>query len=170
MAGRIAKAQTHFLRAVDGDQWELWSFSEGKKAHFLRRLSTPADVPTENVVALPAERTVTFPTWLATSDRAVIPEILHLQLEKRGLITKTSGDFAMDYRVIDTRENQTLAVATILQPEFPTELTFDRVSRFEPSAYTFSLPQDRLVIWRENGTANSCGDAWKRPGSRSGPG
>ncbi len=103
------------------------------------------------MVALPAERTVTFPAWLATSDRTVIPEILHLQLEKRGLISKNSGDSAVDYRVIDTRGNQTLAVATILQPEFPAELTFERVSRFEPSAYTFPLPQDRLVIWREKG-------------------
>ena len=151
MAGKIDKSHTHFLRAVDGNEWELWSFSESKKAHFIRRLSTPADVPGETVVALPAERTVTFPAWLATSDRTVIPEILHLQLEKRGLLTKNSGDSAVDYRVIDTRGNQTLAVATILQPEFPAELTFERVSRFEPSAYTFPLPQDRLVIWREKG-------------------
>ena len=57
----------------------------------------------------------------------------------------------MDYRVIETRDNQTLAIATILQPEFPKELAIERVSRFEPSAYTFALPQDRLVIWREKG-------------------
>ena len=87
MAGKIDKSHTHFLRAVDGNEWELWSFSESKKAHFVRRLSTPADVPGETVVALPAERTVTFPAWLATSDRTVIPEILHLQLEKRGLLS-----------------------------------------------------------------------------------
>jgi hypothetical protein len=151
MAGKIDKSHTHFLRAVDGNEWELWSFSESKRAHFVRRLSTPAEVPGETVVALPAERTVTFPAWLATNDRTVIPAILHLQLEKRGLLSKNSGDSAVDYRVIDTRGSQTLAVATILQPEFPAELTFERVSRFEPSAYTFPLPQDRLVIWREKG-------------------
>jgi hypothetical protein len=151
MAGKLDKSHTNFLRAVDGNEWELWSFSESKRAHFVRRLSTPAEVPGETVVALPAERTVTFPAWLATNDRTVIPAILHLQLEKRGLLSKNSGDSAVDYRVIDTRGSQTLAVATILQPEFPAELTFERVSRFEPSAYTFPLPQDRLVIWREKG-------------------
>ena len=103
------------------------------------------------VVSLPAEYTFTFPAWLATSDRAVIPEILHLQLEKRGLLSKNSGASTVDYRVIETRENQTLAIATILQPEFPQQLAFERVKRFEPSAYTFALPQDRLVIWREQG-------------------
>ena len=86
MAGKIDKSHTHFLRAVDGVEWELWTFSENRNAHFVRRLSTPSEVPGEIVVALPAEYTFTFPAWLATSDRAVIPEILHLQLERVGSI------------------------------------------------------------------------------------
>ena len=151
MAGKIEKSHTHFLRAVDGEEWELWAFSESKRARFVRRLSKPTEAPGATVVALPVERTVAFPAWLATSDRSVIPEILRLQLEKRGLISKNSGDAVVEYRVIDTRENQTLAVATILQPEFPAELTFEQASRFEPAAYTFPLPLDRLIIWREKG-------------------
>ena len=76
MAGKIDKSHTHFLRAVNGNEWELWNFSENKNAQFVRRLSTPSEVPGELVVSLPAEYTFTFPAWLATSDRAVIPEIL----------------------------------------------------------------------------------------------
>jgi hypothetical protein len=151
MAGKIDKSHTHFLRAVDGEEWELWTFSEKTHAQFVRRLTSPSEVPGELVVSLPAAYTFTFPAWLATNDRAVIPEILHLQLEKRGLLTKNSGDSIVDYRVLETRDNQTLAIATILQPEFPKELAFERVKRFEPSAYTFALPKDRLVIWREQG-------------------
>jgi hypothetical protein len=151
MAGKIDKSHTPFLRAVDGNEWELWTFSENKQAHFVRRLATPSEVAGEMVVALPAEYTFTFPAWLASSDRSVIPEILHLQLEKRGLLSKNSADSVVDYRVIETRDNQSLAVATILQSEFPKELTFERVKRFEPSAYAFVLPQDRLIIWREQG-------------------
>ncbi len=151
MAGEIDKSHTQLLRAVDGQEWELWSFSENRRASFIRRLTTPSEVSGEMVVALPAEYTFTFPAWLATSDRAVIPEILHLQLEKRGLVGRNSADSVVDYRVIDTRENQTLAIATILQPEFPKELAFERVKRLEPSAYAFTLPENRLVIWREQG-------------------
>ena len=151
MAGKVDKSHTHFLRAVDGKEWELWTFSDNKRAQFIRRLTVPSEVQGQLVVALPAEYTVTFPTWLATTDRTVVPEILHLQLEKRGLVTKNSGNSAVDCRVIETRDNQTLAIATVLQPEFPKELAFERVSRFEPSVYTFALPQDRLVIWREKG-------------------
>jgi hypothetical protein len=151
MAGKIDKSHTHLLRTVDGKEWELWTFSDNRGAHFVRRLSAPSEVPGEMVVALPAEYTFTFPAWLATSDRTLVPEILHLQLEKRGLLRKNSGNSVVDYRVIETRDNQTLAIATILQPEFPKELAFERVKRFEPSAYTLALPQDRLVIWREQG-------------------
>ena len=151
MAGKIDKSHTQFLRAVGGEEWEHWTFTENKPAHFVQRLSTPSAVAGQIVVALPAEYTFTFPAWLATSDRAVIPEILQLQLEKRGLLSKNSGPSAVDYRVIETRENQSLAIATILQPDFPKELAFERIKRFEPSAYTFDLPQDRLVIWREQG-------------------
>ncbi len=151
MAGKIDKSHTHFLRAVDGQEWELWTFSENRGGHFARRITNPSEVPGEIVVALPAEYLFTFPAWLATNDRAVIPEVLHLQLEKRGLVSKNSGGSIVDFRVLETREGQTLAVASILQPEFPKELIFDRVKRYEPSAYTFSLPEDRLVIWREHG-------------------
>jgi hypothetical protein len=69
----------------------------------------------------------------------------------------------MDYRVIETRDNRTLAVATVLQPDFPEELTFERASRFEPSVYTFALPQDRLVIWRERGRLAVAATRGKEP-------
>jgi hypothetical protein len=151
MAGKLDRARVHFLRAVDGDQWEYWVFADNKQPQFVRRLASPADVHQQVVLSLPARCTVTFPAWFPTNDRAVIPEMLQLQLEKRGLVGRNGGDSATDFRVIDNRENRTLAIATILQPEFPKDLAFERVQRYEPSAYTFPLPPDRLVLWRERG-------------------
>ena len=163
MAGRIEKSQSYFLRAVDAEEWELWTFSEGKLPQFVRRLPAPSEVPGNTIVALPAQQTVTFPAWVATIDREVIPEILHLQLEKRGLLSKNGSGSLMDYRVIETRDNRVLAVATVLQPDFPEELTFERASRFEPSVYTYALPQDRLVIWREKGRLAVAATRGKEP-------
>jgi hypothetical protein len=163
MAGKIEKSQSYFLRAVDGEEWELWTFSEGKLPQFVRRLPAPAEAPGNTIVALPAQQTVTFPAWVATADREVIPEILHLQLEKRGLLSKNGSGSTMDYRVIETHDNRALAVATVLQPDFPEELTFERASRFEPSVYTYALPQDRLVIWREKGRLAVAATRGKEP-------
>lgn len=151
MAGKVERAHTYFLRAVDGEGWELWSFSDSHRAHFIRRLTQPSEVPGATVVALPAARTFCFATWLATTDRSVIPEMLQLLLEQRGLLGRNSTPAMMDFRVVDSRDNQSLAVATVLQPEFPPELTLQRATRFEPSAFTLPLPQDRLVVWREQG-------------------
>jgi hypothetical protein len=151
MAGKIDKSHSYFLRAIDGEEWELWTFSEGKGPQFVRLLPAPAEAPRNTVVALPTAQTVTFPAWVATTDREAIPEILHLQLEKRGLLSRNGNESQMNYRVIETQGNRALAVATVLQPDFPAELTFERASRFEPSVYTFALPQDRLIIWREKG-------------------
>ena len=163
MAGKIEKSQSYFLRAVDGEEWELWAFSEGKRPQFVRRLPAPAEVPGNTIVALPAQQTVTFPAWIATIDDKVIPEILHLQLEKRGLLSKNGSGSLMDYRIIETRDNRALTVATVLQPDFPEELTFERASRFEPSVYTYALPQDRLVIWRERGRLAVAATRGKEP-------
>ena len=163
MAGKIDKSQSYFLRAIDAEEWELWTFSEAKRPQFIRRLPVPAEAPGNTIVALPARQTVTFPAWVATTDRNLIPEILHLQLEKRGLLNKNDNGAAMDYRVIETRGNRTLAVVTVLQPDFPEELTFERASRFEPSVYTLAFPQDRLVIWRERGRLAVAATRGKEP-------
>ena len=149
MGRKIDKSQTHLVRTVDDGDWELWSFPETKRAQFVRRLSHPGDAPCETTVALPASRTISFPAWVATNDQAVLPEMLKLRLEQNGLLSKNNNP--IDVRIVEKRENQTLALATVLQPEFPKELTFEKAIRFEPSAFTFALPQDRLIVWREQG-------------------
>src|ERR1700758_4531214 len=110
MGRKIDKSQTHLVRTVADGEWELWSFLETKRAQFVRRLNHPGDVPYETTVALPASRTISFPTWLATNDQAVLPEMLKLRLEQHGLLGKNNNP--IDVRVVDTRENQTLALAT----------------------------------------------------------
>jgi hypothetical protein len=163
MAGTVEKAQSYFLRAGSGDEWELWSFPDKKRAHFIRQIAKPSEVPGETVVSLPAQTTISYPSWLATADRTLIPEIINLQLEQRGLIGRNHGGRSMDYRVVEEGESQTLAVATVLQPDFPEELAFERALRFEPSALTLPLPPDRITIWREKGRLVVCVTRGKEP-------
>jgi hypothetical protein len=163
MAGTVEKAQSYFLRAGTGDEWELWSFPDKKRAQFIRRIAKPSEVPGETVVSLPAQTTISFPSWLATADRTLIPEIINLQLEQRGLISRNHGVASMDYRVVESGESQTLAVATVLQADFPAELAFERALRFEPSALTLPLLPDRITIWREKGRLVVCATRGKEP-------
>ncbi len=151
MAGKLEKVATYLLRAGAAEDWELWSLSDGRRAQFVRRTSQPAESPGRTVIALPASRTVSFPSWVASDDKTVVPEIIHLQLEKRGLLTRNGSASSTDVRVLETQNGRTLALATVLQPDFPVDLTIEKAIRFEPSVFTLPLPQDRIVLWREQG-------------------
>ena len=146
MARKVDAAQTFLVRAGANGDWELWACPEGQPTRFVQRLSEPSQVPGRAVVALPAQQVLTFPSWLATDDQIAIPEMLRLRLEERGLVQRTISGVPIDYRVLDTQANRSLAVATVLQPEFPARLTFERATRFEPSAFTLPLAPDCLTV------------------------
>jgi hypothetical protein len=94
---------------------------------------------------------VTTATWVATGDRALVPEIVELQLEQQGLIQRNGKRSAPDIRVLETQTDKSLALATVLLQELDPELAFESAIRFEPAGFTLPLPQDRLCIWREQG-------------------
>jgi hypothetical protein len=155
MARKVEKTQTYFLRPHNGaptGSWELWLFEESRPGQFVKTLPNPSETPGDTVIALPARHTVSFLTWLSIDDRELIPNMLQLQLEQKGLLPRNGQERLMDYRIIEsTPENHTLTLVSVLQPEFPKELTFDKATRFEPSAFTVPLPQDRVILWHEHG-------------------
>jgi hypothetical protein len=145
------RSQRSFIRCTPGEDWELWTFSGAKRAQFVRRIKKPANAPRETIVGLPVRQTLTTATWVATGDRAVVPEIVELQLEQQGLIQRNGKRCAPDIRVLETRADKSLALATVLLPELDPELAFESAAQFEPAGFTLPLPQDRLCIWREQG-------------------
>jgi hypothetical protein len=156
MAGFMTKrardrSQRSFVRCTPNEDWELWTFSNTKRAQFVRRIQRPADAPGETIVGLPVRQTVTVASWVATGDRAVVPEIVSLQLEQQGLNQRNGKSTAPDIRVLETQADKSLALATVLLPDLDPELAFESAAQFEPAGSTLPLPQDRLCIWREQG-------------------
>jgi hypothetical protein len=145
------RSQRSFIRCTPGEDWELWTFSSTKRAQFVRRIKKPANAPRETIVGLPVRQTVTTASWVATGDRAVVPEIVELQLEQQGLIQRNGKRSAPDIRVLETQTDKSLALATVLLPDLDPELAFESAVQFEPAGFTLPLPQDRLCIWREQG-------------------
>ncbi|HYZ71819.1 MAG TPA: hypothetical protein VE641_01995, partial [Chthoniobacterales bacterium] len=78
--------------------WELWNFPASKRAQFVRRIESPKTVGGQVVVALPLRQTVSYATWVPTADRQLVPEMVQLQLEKRGLVQRQSVAFSLDVR------------------------------------------------------------------------
>src|SRR5258708_40181987 len=145
------RAQRSFVRCTPAEDWELWTFSNTKRPQFVRRIKRPAAAPGRVIVGLPVRQTVTIATWVATDDRALVPEIVELQLEQQGLIQRDGKRSAPDIRVLETQTDKSLALATVLLPELDPQLAFESAIRFEPAGFTLPLPQDRLCIWREQG-------------------
>jgi hypothetical protein len=98
---------------------------------------------------LPLRQTVSYATWVPTADREVVPEMVQLQLEKRGLVQKQNAASSLDVRILEVQEERALALAIVLLPDLAPELAIENAVRFEPEPYTLPIPQDRLIIWRE---------------------
>jgi hypothetical protein len=148
MAGKVDRSQLSLVRCMNGN-WELWNFPASKRAQFVRRLETPKAAGGHVIVALPLRQTVSYATWVPTSDREVVPEMVQLQLEKRGLVQKQNAASSLDVRILEIQEERTLVLAIVLLPDLAPELAIENAVRFEPEPYTLPIPQDRLIIWRE---------------------
>jgi len=148
MAGKIERGQLSLVRCMNGN-WELWNFPASKRAQFVRRIASPKTVGGQIVVALPLRQTVSYATWVPTADRQVVPEMVQLQLEKRGLVQRQSVDSSLDVRILEVQEERSLALAIVLLPDLAPELAVENAVRFEPEPFTLPLPQDRLIVWRE---------------------
>jgi hypothetical protein len=148
MAGKIERGQVSLVRCMNGN-WELWNFPASKRAQFVRRIESPKTVGGQVVVALPLRQTVSYATWVPSADRQVVPEMVQLQLEKRGLVQRHSADSSLDVRILEVQEERSLALAIVLLPDLAPELAVENAVRFEPEPFTLPLPQDRLMVWRE---------------------
>jgi hypothetical protein len=148
MAGKVDRSQLSLVRCMNGN-WELWNFPASKRAQFVRRLETPKAAGGHVIVALPLRQTVSYATWVPTADRQVVPEMVQLQLEKRGLVQKQNAASSLDVRILEIQEERALVLAIVLLPDLASELAIENAVRFEPEPYTLPIPQDRVIIWRE---------------------
>ena len=148
MAGKVDRSQLSLVRCMNGN-WELWNFPASRRAQFVRRLENPKAAGGQVIVALPLRQTVSYATWVPTADREVVPEMVQLQLEKRGLVQKQNAASSLDVRILEVQEERALVLAIVLLPDLAPELAIENAVRFEPEPYTLPIPQDRLIIWRE---------------------
>src|SRR5260221_7742873 len=158
------RSQHSFVRCTPADDWELWTFSNTKRPQFGRRIKEPAAAAGRIIVGLPVRQAVTTATWVARGDRALVPEMVELQLEQQGLIHGNGKRSAPDIRVLETQTDKSLALATVLLSELDPELAFESAIRFEPAGFTLPLPQDRLCIWREQGRIVTAVTPGRNPG------
>ena len=126
---------------------------DGNQARLVQTCETPADahVSPQSVLALPLRQLFAAPLWLATTDPALMKEMIFLQLERRGLAAgRNPEEVIFSYRIVASVENKTLVLAVALPGTLPGHLCLD-LRFYEPSARIQPLPHDAFTLWREDG-------------------
>jgi len=156
MAGILKKSNSGrercLLRPEETGQWEVWSAGDGNQKGLLEVCAAPGDAQfsPQSALALPARQMFAVPLWLATTDRALMKDMIFLQLERRGLAGgRSAGEMVFDYRVLSSTQNKTLVLAILIPASVPESLCVN-LQTYEPSPRIQPLPPDELVLWRED--------------------
>lgn len=138
------------IRQIEGETWEVWAVTRDQ-ARLVNVCNTPGDAQffPHSMLALPLRQSFAIPLWLATTDKALMREMIFLQLERRGFSNaRSAGEAVFDYRILKSVENKTLALAVSLPGALPEQFCLD-LHNYEPSARTHLFPADEFILWRE---------------------
>lgn len=147
--GRKA-AERRFIVPGEVD-WEIWAGSDATNSHFVATVPSPKQADAVTALGLPASEVVTLPIWLATIDRTLLPEMVALQCEKRGVLNRARHDSPFDFDVVTQENNESLIRAQILPPTLSPDVCAEEVEHFDLACRFTPLPGQALLIWRELG-------------------
>lgn len=154
-APRRGKKAVERTFAVPGeDSWEIWAGSDAASSHFVAAVESPTEAAPHHLtaLALPAKEVVTLPIWLATIDRSLIPEMVALQCEKRGILNRSRHEQPFDYEIVAQENNESLIRAQLLPATLSDDVCAETVEQFDLSIRFAPLPNQALLLWRELGT------------------
>ena len=141
------------------DVWEMWRSGAGGWA---LAQSAPADRNTPgnfkgaSIFGFPVTSAFAVPFRAATADQELLPDLVNVQLERQGIAPQLPAGKLYDYRVVERQENQTVVLATVLNPQKSDDLPESAPGQFEATPYLYYLPDNALVLWRELGRLVFC--------------
>lgn len=150
-AGKKARERTFLIPGETA--WEVWAGSDPASAHLVTTIPALSEATAHNATALglPAREVITLPLWLATGDRSLLPGMVALQCEKRGLLSHSRAETDLDFELVTPQSNESLVRVQLLAPTLSPEFNTVPVGRFDLACRFFSLPDQGVLIWRELG-------------------
>ncbi len=130
-------------------EWELWNLrGRPEKQQSVSAFEQLKKKP--QAIALPVAHIQTFPLWIGTSEQTLIPEMLLLQLEKRGL-TKLSDIHSNHppYLTVNREPTRTLVVPSLLTNQLPDGYRDSTFRYFDSSHRFFPFPPQSITLWKE---------------------
>ena len=136
--------------------WGLWQAWDGGNSEILSSGEQPAPLLSGSrqgvVMGLPLGQIYLFPLWLQTVDAALVQDMVLAHLEKQGITSARTGETVFHAEVLLREETRTLVLVAALPSLLPDELTLPKAESYDLAVRFRDLPEDSLVLWRENGT------------------
>jgi hypothetical protein len=140
-----------FFALPGANAWELWALQEGQIV-LVREIGDLSTLAAQELwlFALPVHQVYAVPMWVNATDDAALPDLIHLQLERRGLVSRPGEDLVMQYERIAQTAQQKLLLVTVLPEQLPLELQMAQAKQFEVSARFWPLPENEIVLFKED--------------------
>ena len=157
MANRVkknAKANTpkdNELLIPYMDHWELWRLGGPGGA---QKIAANQNISALNLVnnptlLIPQQYLNTIDLWILTQDQALLDDMVHLQLENRGVFANLDEIPIYEYRPLGQDQSRTLTLTTTLDPSFPEEWALSAFQKFDTAIHYFPFSPNQWTIWRE---------------------
>lgn len=133
--------------------WEVWRSGEKRwRQTGLERLSDlPAGVG-KVAIGLPCRACTTFTVSLPAVEPALLADMVFAQIEKRGLGAGGRNETVYASQVLRQTSEGLVVSIDVLPVDFSEDFCVKRAVRYVPAARFFRLPDQKLVLTREQGS------------------
>ncbi len=148
-SNKITSIKPNSILIPGETDWELWELrGRPEKRQTVSTFDQLKKIP--SAIALPVAHIQTFPLWIGTSEQTLIPEMLLLQLEKRGL-TKLSDLHSEypPYLTVNREPTRTLLVPSLLTNQLPDRYKNSAFRYFDSSHRLFPFTPQSITLWKE---------------------
>lgn len=153
MSGKEKKGAEACLALPFDGRWELWALPHGGPPRLRSPQGDPSTFPlTANAtLALPTTALTCIPLWLLTPNAELIPDMVRLQLEQRGLLGGEGPEPVHAFRIVpqDQHPDRTLLLLTLLRDDLPAPLCRADFHHFDAAPRCLDLPPNQYTLWRE---------------------
>lgn len=133
--------------------WQMWTEEDGGAWSLQAEGAELSDLkpPTGSLVAVPVRRAFSLAIWVPGEDPSILRDLVHTQLETRGLAARTREETSFAWREIAREGNELLLHVIVLPMHLAPRYWHGDVTAYAVSPDCLPLAADTVTIWREEG-------------------
>lgn len=146
-----AKSGAIFRPCATG--WQKWAGDDGGELTLRGEAAELSELgpASASLIAVPVRRAFSLAVWVPADDPGIFRDLVHTQLEMRGLAARSLEDTAFTWREIEREGNEMLLQVVVLPANLSSRYWHGEVTEYAVSPDCLPLAPDAVTIWREEG-------------------